>query len=114
MLFGEDGELHSCACPEVKAETVETVIWEAISGLLRNPELIKRELSRRSEESSDTRQFLEKELQQCQARLQVIPQEQTRLVEGYRKGLYSDFMLREDMEASQKEQTELENRKRDL
>ncbi len=31
------------------------------------------------------------ELQLCQARLKAIPEEQRRLVEGYRKGLYADF-----------------------
>jgi hypothetical protein len=35
-------------------------------------------------------------------------------VEGYRKGLYADFMMREDMELIQKEQGELEKRKAEL
>jgi len=37
-----------------------------------------------------------------------------RLVESYRKGLYADFMMREDMELIQKEQGELEKRKVEL
>ncbi len=32
-------------------------------------------------------------------------------MKGYRKGLYADFMMREDMELIQKEQGELEKRK---
>ena len=35
-------------------------------------------------------------------------------MEGYRKGLYADFMMREDMEQIQKEQGELEKRKAEL
>ena len=35
-------------------------------------------------------------------------------MEGYRKGLYADFMMREDMELIQKEQGELEKRKAEL
>jgi hypothetical protein len=35
-------------------------------------------------------------------------------VEGYRKGLYADFMMREDTERIQKEQDELEKRKSEL
>jgi len=35
-------------------------------------------------------------------------------VGGYRKGLYADFMMREDMELIQKEQRELEKRKTEL
>ncbi len=36
------------------------------------------------------------------------------MVEGYRKGLHADFMIREDMELIQKEQGELEKRKAEL
>ena len=43
-----------------------------------------------------------------------IPEEQRRLVEGYRKGLYADFMIREDMEAIQGEQADIEKRKEEL
>ena len=35
-------------------------------------------------------------------------------MKGYRKGLYADFMMREDMELIQKEQDELEKRKAEL
>ena len=35
-------------------------------------------------------------------------------MEGYRKDLYADFMMREDMELIQKEQGELEKRKAEL
>ena len=35
-------------------------------------------------------------------------------MEGYRKGLYADFMMREDMEFIQKERGELERRKAEL
>jgi hypothetical protein len=58
--------------------------------------------------------MLERELELCQTRLRAIPVEQKRLVEGYRKGLYADFMMREDMELILKEQGELEKRKAEL
>ena len=35
-------------------------------------------------------------------------------MEGYRKGLYADFMMHEDMEHIQKEEGELEKRKAEL
>ena len=109
-----DGRLQPCSCPEVKAEAVEPVVWDTISQLIKEPDLLARELNNRIEDKSKTKQFLEKELQLCLARLKAIPEEQMRLVEGYRKGLYTDFMMREDMEAIQKEQTELEKRKDEL
>jgi hypothetical protein len=47
-------------------------------------------------------------------RLKTISQEIKRLVEGYRKGLYTDFMMQEDMELIEKEQRETETRKVEL
>ena len=114
MPIDVDGKLQSCSCPEVKAEVVEPVVWDTISQLIKEPDLLARELSNRINDKSQTNQFLEKELQLCLARLKAIPEEQKRLVEGYRKGLYADFMMREDMGTVQTEQGELEKRKGQL
>jgi hypothetical protein len=103
-----------CSCPEVKAEAVEPVVWETICQLIKDPHFLIQELHKRNAENSQTKEILERELQLCQARLKAIPDEQRRLVEGYRKGLYADFMMREDMEIIQKEQGELEKRKAEL
>ncbi len=62
------------------------------------------ELHRRNKDDSDTKRFLEEELACCQERLGVLPREQKRLVEGYRKGLYPDFIMREEMERLNQEQ----------
>jgi len=109
-----DGKLQPCSCPEVKAEVIEPVVWDTISQLIKEPNLLARELNNRIEDKSQTKQFLERELRLCLARLKAIPEEQMRLVEGYRKGLYTDFMMREDMETIQKEQAELDKRKDEL
>ena len=112
--LGLDGEAQPCSCPEVRAEVVEPVVWDTISHLIRDPEFLIQELHKRNTDNSQTKEILERELQLCQARLKAIPEEQRRLVEGYRKGLYADFMTREDMEIIQKEQGELEKRKSEL
>ncbi len=103
----------TCACPEIKAEVIEPVVWDTVCQLIKNPDFLIEELQRRAGKS-ETRDILERELRLCEARLKAIPQEQKRLVEGYRKGLYADFMMREDMELVRKEQGELENRKAEL
>jgi site-specific DNA recombinase len=114
MPIDAGGRLKSCSCPEVKAEVVEPVVWDTISQLIKEPDLLTQELDKRIEDKSQTKQFLERELRLCLSRLKAIPEEQMRLVEGYRKGLYTDFMMREDMETIQKEQAELEKRKDEL
>ncbi len=108
------GEPQPCSCPEVKAEAVEPVVWDTICQLIRDPDFLIQELHKRNADNSQTKEILESELRLCQIRLKAIPDEQRRLVEGYRKGLYADFMMREDMELIQKEQGELEKRKAEL
>ena len=112
--FNTDGRPQPCSCPEVKTEVIEPVVWDTICQLIKDPDFLVQELHRRNADNSQTKEILERELQLCQARLKAIPEEQRRLVEGYRKGLYADFMMREDMEQIQKEQGELEKRKAEL
>jgi len=109
-----DGEPQPCSCPEVRADAVEPVVWDTICQLIKDPDFLIEELRRRNVDNSQTKEILERELLLCQARLKAIPDEQRRLVEGYRKGLYADFMMREDMELIQKEQADIEKRKVEL
>jgi site-specific DNA recombinase len=96
------GKPQPCSCPEVRAKVVEPVVWDTIYRLIRDPVFLIKELHKRNAGSSQTKEILERELRLCQTRLKAIPEEQRRLVEGYRKGLYADFMMREDMELIQK------------
>jgi len=112
--LGADGSPQPCSCPEIKTEAIEPEVWNAICQLVNDPDFLIKELHRRNADNSQTKEILERELHLCQARLKAIPEEQRRLVEGYRKGLYADFMMREDMELIQKEQGELEKRKTEL
>lgn len=70
------GKLEPCSCPEVKAEVVEPVVWDTISQLIKEPDILARGLNKRIEDKSQTKQFLERELQLCLARLKAIPEEQ--------------------------------------
>ncbi len=112
--LGPDGRPQPCSCPEIKTEAIEAEVWNSICQLIKEPDFLIQELHRRNADNSQTKEILERELQLCQARLKAIPEEQRRLVEGYRKGLYADFMMREDMELIQKEQGELEKRQAEL
>ena len=114
MPFDAEGNRQPCPCPYVKADKIEPVIWDAIGGLIKNPDFLIQELHKRNSSNSNTREILEQELRLCATRLKAIPEEQKRLVDGYRKGLYADFMMRESMEVVQKELTGLEKRKAEL
>ena len=113
MPLDADGNPQPCSCPEIKTEVVEKEVWDTVCQLIREPEFLIEELSRHNGDDSQ-KEVVERELKLCQTRLKVIPDEQKRLVEGYRKGLYADFMMREEMDSIQKEQEELERRKNEL
>jgi site-specific DNA recombinase len=112
--LGPDGESRPCTCPEVKGDTIETEVWNTICQLVRDPDFLVNELNRRNNDNSQTKEILERELQLCRVRLKAIPEERMRLVEGYRKGLYADFMMRQEMEYIQSEEDALEKRKNEL
>jgi site-specific DNA recombinase len=108
-----EGRLQPCSCPEIKTEVIEREVWDTICQLIRDPDFLIEELRRRNTDESQ-KEIMERELKLCQVRLKAIPGEESRLVEGYRKGLYADFMMRAEMELIQKEQDELERRKAEL
>ena len=112
--LGRDGLPIPCCCPQIKTAAIEPLVWDTIARLIKEPDFLIEELHHRNDNDSETREMLERELELCQTSLRAIPVEQKRLVEGYRKGLYADFMMREDKELIQKEQGELERQKAEL
>lgn len=113
-LDNATGKFIRCKCPDLPAETIEPVVWDTIAGLLRNPDFLIEELHRRTKDDSETKRFLEEELTRCRERLEALPRERKRVISGYRKGLYADFMVREEMESIDQEQKELEKHRAEL
>ena len=112
--INERGEPQTCNCGWVNGRELERAVWDTVTNLLRQPDLMVQELERLSKPDSATREALEGELAQVKKRLEELPKEERRLVEGYRKGLYPDFMMREEMEQLGKEQAALSERKLEL
>ncbi|MDP3061810.1 MAG: recombinase family protein, partial [Chloroflexota bacterium] len=110
----EKGEPQPCPCTWVNGRAMETAVWDTVTGLLRHPDLLMQELERLTQPDSTTREALEEELAQVKKRLEELPKEERRLVEGYRKGFYVDFMMREEMDRVRSEQTSAEERRREL
>ena len=79
-------------------------------GLLQSPETLRAELQRRQEEGSPTRETAEMERRAISKRLEAIPGEQDRLVEGYGKGLIPDDGMRARMESLKAEREALRER----
>ena len=82
-----NGIPQPCKCHWVNGKALESAVWETVTELLRNPELLVRELERLTQPDSATRETLEEELALIARRLENLPKEERRLVDGYRKGL---------------------------
>lgn len=104
----------ACRSPAVRAEPLEHAVWERMSELIRQPELLKGELARRSEAGSPTQDGLLLELRRARARLDAVPREMDRLVDGYGKNLIPDDRMRPRMEALKDEQGRLLHRVAEL
>ena len=109
-------DIHGNACTQkvMRADHLEDAVWQAIGGLLQDPETLRDELKRRRQEGSPTREVTEQELRVTRRRLEAIPREQDRLVEGYGKGLIPDDRMQARMEALKAEREELQRRAGDL
>ena len=99
----ERGEPKPCSCSWVNGRALEATIWDKVTGLVMQPELLVQELERLTQPTSTTREALEEEVACIRKRLDAVPQEEQRLVQGYRKGLYADFMMREEMDRLHRE-----------
>jgi len=110
----EKGEPQSCRSGWVSGRRLETAVWDTVTNLLKHPTLLMQELERLAEPTSATREALEEELAVVRERLKELPKEERRVVEGYRKGFYPDFMMREEMERVNKEKVAAEERRQEV
>ena len=112
--INENGEPQPCSCKWVNGKSLEAAVWDTITDLLCHPDLLVRELEKLTQPGSATRETLEEELAHLRKCLDAFPQEERRLVEGYRKGLIPDFMMREEMERVAQERRQAEERCNEL
>ena len=110
----ERGVPRPCSCGEINGQALESVVWDRVTGLLRDPQLLERELDKLREPDSSTREALEEELRLVTRRLEQLPTEERRLVEGYRKGFYADFMMREELDRLHEERDAAVQRSQEL
>lgn len=112
--INQQGEPQPCSYNQISGKALETAVWDTVTGLLRHPDILFREVKNLTEPGSLTRKALAQEMAHVSRRLGGLPKEEMRLVEGYRKGLYDDVIMRQEMERVHQEQAACEGRQRDL
>ncbi|MDP6511232.1 MAG: zinc ribbon domain-containing protein [Dehalococcoidia bacterium] len=82
----ERGEPQPCHYRQINGKALEAAVWDTVTDLLRHPDLLVDELENLGQPDSATREAMEEELAHVNSRLEELPKEERRLVEGYRKG----------------------------
>ena len=112
--INDKGEPNPCAGKWISARALEAEVWDTVTDLLQQPELLVRELEKLTQPDSPSRQALEEEMAHVSRRLERLPKEERRLVEGYRKGFYSDAIMRDEMGQVHQEQSAAQEGMREL
>ena len=85
-----------CPCRSIRVDQLDELVWDQVTSLLENPDLIRSELDRRQRESL---QFdpLEQRREQLTRQLKRVNQQVDQLLDAYQEGLLSLDQLRERM-----------------
>lgn len=108
------GDVQRCRHGYVNGEALERAVWETVTGLLRDPHILRQEVERLRQPDAATLQAAARERQRIERRLAEAPGEKQRLIAGYSKALYSDDLLREQLKAIETETSSLQSRLAEL
>jgi len=100
----------------VKAEKLETIVWDSFCQMIRNPQLILDQLESLRENAAKSSGNTEEELKALDIKLANMSQEENRLLDAYRENIITIDQLKSQMskikdrvaELTQKRQTILE------
>ena len=109
-LCSRKGTLHAgpkpCPNRTVLAETIEGLVWQSVSELLRNPQLLIEQYQLRQERCYGTPQ--QQEQQRIERRLATLRREDERLIDAYQSGVIELGDLKERRERVTEECRRLE------
>ncbi len=88
-----------CEAKLVRADALESRVWDRLVTLLQDPDQLQAELSRRQESVSPTRQALDQEARTIGQRLEAMTREEDRLVDGFAQGVVPESAMRRKMDA---------------
>ena len=106
----DNGEPQRCSSRWVRGAQIERATWDTVTGLLRDPDRLVQEVKKLAQPDSESRQIIVEEMSRLKVKASKLPVEEGKLVEGYRKGLYADFMMREQMQSIKSEREAIQHR----
>lgn len=97
-------------CPNrtVLADTIEELVWQSVSDLLRNPQLLVEQYRLRQDQSYGTPE--QQEQQRIERKLSALKREDQRLIDAYQAGIIELADLKERRDRIAEENARLETR----
>jgi chromosome segregation ATPase len=98
----------------VKAEELESVVWDKFCEAVKNPRLITEQITKLQEKEQKNKATIIKDIEAIDRELKNTESEETRLLDAYREQVISMEQLKEQMAKIQENKRQLEKEKQGL
>jgi site-specific DNA recombinase len=100
--------------PSVREEVLDQAVWEAISELMINPELIVEQVEQREQEAAAKAISSEREIEEVEQGLTKVDEEERRILEAYRLSVLTPTILGRELEQLKVRRNTLSQRQAEL
>ena len=114
FLKNQFEKLVKCRLKYVKAEDLESVVWNEIEKILQNPELVEKAIVQKDNIVKGSRVSLQQEIETIDRRLLALSKEHDRVIEAYRHDAISIEKLKAHGDDIKEKSKTLEARKQEL
>lgn len=98
-------------CPTIKADHLDSTVWNALKEVVLNPDLIAGQVEKIQKEMAAGARGMPEESRELQKALKHLDKEEVRLLEAYRMSIISPHQLSRELEALKIRRETLENQK---
>lgn len=98
----------------LKADDLETLVWDTFCDMIRNPEIILQQVERIRQEALKQANTLKADLDALDAKLNAISKEEARLLDAYREDIIDKDQLKTQMAKVKEKQDEITNKRQEL
>lgn len=103
-----------CGVNMVKANDLESVVWDKFCEAIKNPRLITDQVTKVREKEQKNKGFVLKDIEAIEKELKNIENEESRLLDAYREQIISMEQLKDQMAKIQEKKKQLEKEKQEL
>jgi len=105
---------RECRAPSVKAEILESIVWEKFCEAIKNPRLISEQVIKLKEKEIKNKSSISRDIEIIEKELKSTENEESRLLDAYRENIISIEQLKDQMAKIQEKKKQLEQDRQGL